>query len=489
MRAGRKPGLPSAWQKKFLMHDAVAVDKRKAALGLWAIFITQFVSFLFIYARNIATPGIIRELNGMPLFSWLMALSALAGSVSTLLFGKLSDIYGRRAILLLSIAIFISGLVLASLSTSMTFLVAASTFMSIGHFPIIPLCFTSIGDLFPPADRARWTGMLSLPGGIAAIVGPVLGGIVSESVVGWRGLYWGTVPLVMVAGGLALAGMPKTAGKIKPRIDTWGTLVMLVATMLLIVGTSWMGTPGKPGAGVVLLVLSTAAWIGFILVEKRTEAPILDPHVLFNRTFLTAAATSFLSCFGLLVAGSYAPIFVQSVMKFNPALSGSMQTPYTVMGAFMGIPTGLLLGRTRKYKWIYLLGFILATVAMFAMWQFAAATPVWWYILVTSVVGIGVGAFSTVNTLVAQFAVPKRLLGVAVAAMFFFQMVGLSVGPVILGLVQNSVADPESGLKLVFLVGALGLLLSLLLVITIPELPVETEGPGENEPPTAASEG
>ncbi|MEN4098614.1 MAG: MFS transporter, partial [Anaerolineaceae bacterium] len=220
---------------------------RKIAIGLAAIFVTQFVSFLFINARNIAQPGILDELDGMALFPWLIALPALTGAASTLLFGKLSDIYGRRAIMLLALAIFLLGLALSAHSTTMTFLIAASTFMSIGHFPIIPLCFSAIGDFFPPAERAKWTGMLNLPLGIAAAIGPVLGGFVSESAFGWRGLYWGIVLLMVISAGLVAVGVPASTYKGKPHIDVWGTLMMVVATTTLIIGVSSLGTPGRLG--------------------------------------------------------------------------------------------------------------------------------------------------------------------------------------------------------------------------------------------------
>lgn len=232
---------------------------RTVALGLWAVFITQFVSFLFINARNIAQPGIITEFNGMALFSGLIALPALTGAASTLLFGKLSDIYGRRAILLLSVGIFLLGLGISARATSMAFLVAAATFMSIGHFPIIPLCFTAIGDLFPPSERAKWTGLLSLPSGMAALIGPVLGGVVAESVFGWRGLYWGTVPLMLIAGGLVFVGLPKNPQPVKPRMDVLGTIVMVFATTALFIGFSWVGAADRLRMGAVLLILSLAA--------------------------------------------------------------------------------------------------------------------------------------------------------------------------------------------------------------------------------------
>jgi len=457
--------------------------KRKVAIGVWAVFITQFVSFLFINARNIAQPGMIAELDGITLFSWLIALPALSGSASTLLFGKLSDIYGRRTILLLSIGIFLLGLGISAKATTMAFLVAAATFMSIGHFPVIPLCFTVIGDLLPPAERAKWTGLLNLPTGIAALIGPVLGGVVAESVFGWRGLYWGTIPLMLAASSLVVFALPDTAEKVKPKIDILGTFVMIVATTTLIIGFSWLGTPDKLGMGATLLVISLAAWTGFIQIEKQAEAPILDPQVFLNRTFMTAAGAALLSFFGMLGIAAYSPIFVQSVMKINPTTSGSMLTPYTTLTAFLGIPAGFLLARTKKYKWMYNVGYAIVTIAMFAMWRFTANTPIWLYMLVTSIAGFGLGAIPTVNTLVAQFAVPRRLLGVAVGAIFFFQMVGIAVAPAILGLAQNSAPDLGSGLKLVFLVGAVSMMISLLLVSTIPEISVDTEMPDKNGRP------
>ena len=447
--------------------------KRKAAIGLWAIFITQFVSFLFINARNIAQPVMVAEFDGIALFSWLIALPALSGSVGTLLFGKLSDMYGRRAVLLASLAFFLSGLILVPLSTTMAFAIAARTFMSIGHWPIVPLCFAAVGDLFPPAERAKWTGLLNLPSGVAATLGPVLGGFIAESALGWRGLFWGTIPLILIAGGLVALGVPGRKQKLKQKVDILGTVVMVVATTALIIGASWLGAPERLELGVLLLVISAAAWTGFVFVEKKAEAPILDPQVLFNRTFATVAAVGFFSFFASLGIAAYSPIFAQDVMEVSPTVSGSMLTPYTVIVALMGVAAGYLLSRTKRYKWMYTISYAVVALALFAMWRFSADTPVWLVVLVTSAAGFGLGIVQTLNTLVAQLAVPKRLLGVAVGVLFFFQMVGIAIAPAILGLAQRSSPDLEIGLQRVFLVSAITMVISLLVVITIPEVEME----------------
>ena len=458
-----------------------SLTQRRIAISVWAIFVAEFVSLLFANARNIAQPSTITELNGLALFSWLIALPALAGAAATLLFGKLSDVYGRRAIMLFSIAIFTLGLAISAMSTSMVFLVAATTFMTIGHFPIYPLCFAVVGDLFPSSQRAKWTGLLNIPVGFAALLGPVLGGLVAESIFGWRGLYWGTIPLILTAGGLVAFALPENAQKVKPKMDVLGTVVMVVATTTLLFGFSWLGTPNKFWVGALQIVVSLVAWIAFIQIEKRAEAPILDPQVLFNRTFVTAAVAGLLSYFGIVAIQAYSPIFVQEVMIVSPTISGSMLTPFSTLFTFIGIPVGFLLARTKKYRDLYIIGYAVVTITLLAMWRFTASTPIWVFVLVTSIAGISLGMLPTINAVVAQFAVPRKLLGVAVGAIFFFQMVGIVVSPAILGFAQSSDADLEKGLKLVFLVSAIALATALLLILTIPEISLDAETIEESE--------
>jgi MFS family permease len=253
--------------------------KRKATIGLTAVFVTQFVSFLFINARNIAMPSMIAEFDGMALYSWLIALPALVGSVTTLLFGKLSDKFGRRIILLGSMAFFLSGMFLVPFSRTMLQVIVAMTFMSLGHWPIVPLCASAIGDLFPPQERAKWTGLLAISSWAAAMVGPMLGGFLAESRWGWRGLYYGMIPFILIAAALVAVGVPGKKHELQLKYDYLGTAVMVVANSTLIFGFSWVGAAETRITGVVLLIISVIAWVLFVRIENSAHDPIFDPHL------------------------------------------------------------------------------------------------------------------------------------------------------------------------------------------------------------------
>jgi MFS family permease len=305
---------------------------------------------------------------------------------------------------------------------------------------------------------------------------------------GWRGLFWFVAPLVLIAGGLVAFAIPGRTQKVEQKVDFLGIVGMVIASATLIIGVSWLGDPTRLGIGIGLVVVSVIAWVGFIAIENKAEAPILDPQVLFNRTFLTAAGAGFMSFFGLLGVMIYSPVFAQGVMGVSPAVSGSMLTPFSMLFAFMGVPAGFVLAKTKKYKWMFIAGYAILTVAMFIMWSFTAETPIWLFVVITALVGFANGVMPTINTLVAQFAVPRRLLGVAVGAIFFVVMMGMAIAPAILGLAQNSAADLEAGLKLIFFVGAIGMAVSFIMVLTIPEVSMDVEVKDKQASPVVAAE-
>lgn len=513
---------------------AAADAKRKVAIALTAVFVAYFVSNFVMQTQNVSGPRQAADLNGMALFSWGIAIPALASAIATLIMGKLSDMYGRRTILATCMVLFFGGSLMAALAQSFPFLIAARFVQSLGVGALAPLCFSVIGDLFNPVERAKWSGYLNIPAGITAIIGPTLGGFITDNL-SWRWLFWIAIPLAVISFLLIIWGVPAMSQKAKHKIDFIGALLMIVGSATMIIGFSWGGAT-YPWASVQvlgMLAVSIAAWAGFIWYEGRAEEPLLDPQVLTNRTFLTAALAGFMSFFGLLGIMMYYPLFLQGVQGLSATVSGSIITPFGVLMAFMGVPAGILLAKTKKYKWMYIAGYAILTAAMFGMWTFNANTPIWLGVTVTALAGLGLGAIPTVNTLVVQFALPKRLLGIAIGAIFFFVMMGMAIAPAILGSAMNStyqaalqgalpaalatkvdaatlavlgdsrvllsppalqalqtaIGDPalfdqtvvairtalESSLKAVYLVGAITMLISFIMIVTIPEVSLDAE--------------
>ena len=314
----------------------------------------------------------------------------------------------------------------------------------------------------------------------------------------------------------------------------------MLASSTTIIGIS-LGGGTYPWASmqiIGLLGISVISWVLFFRVESGVEEPILDPAVLRNRSFSTVAVASFLSFFGQIGMMMYFPMFLQGVQDVSATRSGWIFTPYSVLMAFVGVPAGFLLARTRRYKWMYIFGFSIVTVAMFGVILLSEHTPVLFSVLACTLAGLGLGAIPTVNTIVVQTAVPKRLLGVAMGAVFFCLNMGVAISPAILGAAEQAtyaktiaaslpdglkeVADEstmaslvdsqvllsesemsalretflkmgsegealfqqtvnairsskEASLRSVFWIGAVTMLMAFLIIITIPEIPIGDE--------------
>lgn len=283
----------------------------------------------------------------------------------------------------------------------------------------------------------------------------------------------------------------------------------------------------------------------FLRAEAKAPEPMLDLQVITNRTFLIASLSALMSFFGLTAITVYYPLFLQGIQNVNATMSGKILTPFNVLMSFMGIPAGLLMARTRRYKWMFIAGYAILTIVMFGTVAFTAGTAIGWGIFATTMAGIGLGAIPTINAMVVQYAVPKRLLGVATGGLYFFVIMGRSIAPAILGSAMNMayasdltvslpahlitnidtatltyISNPrvllsppamaelqdvfrksgdqapvlfeqtvrairsslESGLHMVFLIGAVTMLVSFLLILAIPEISLAGEAEDKNLP-------
>jgi MFS family permease len=518
-------------------ESAAVGQKGGIGLGLAAVFITYFATIFFFRGITVSLPKVAADLNGMHLYSWALSLPALAASFATLLFGKLSDVYGRRLFLLVSLVLYMAGAILSGICQSFTLFIAARIILSLGQGALSSLCFATIGDMYEPVERSKWSGLLQLPAGIASIIGPAMVGMITDKL-SWRYFFGLSVLLAAISAVLVFRGVTSPVKRTDRKIDFLGSFLLAVALAVMIVAFSWAGST-YPWASVQiigLLAISVILWGVLIWVERRAEEPVMDPQVLTNRTFLTVAVSGLLSYFGMLAITTYYQLFLQGVQEITATLSGTVITPFGMIMAFMGVPTGFFIARTKRYKWILIGGYTVLTCATFAMVAFNVGTPIWLGIAVTSLAGFGLGAIPTINTLVSQFAVPRKLLGAAVGAIFAFVFMGNAIAPAILGSAMNqtyaetlqkslppglsqivdesvlaSMANPrvlvspeamaalekafaaagdggaalfqrtvqairnslEAGLRMIFLISAITTLASWLLILTIPEVPIE----------------
>lgn len=437
-------------------------SRKQINLGLIAMFAVYGTMSYFVQTLNVARPKIAADLNGMALYSLAVSIPSLVSAFVTLVFGKLSDIYGRRIMLMVSVVCCTIGTILGAISPNFTFLIFAGVVSALGTGAMMPLVFAVVGDLFPPEKRGKWIGMLNIPTGFFSLIGPTMGGWFVDNL-SWRYLYWMAMPLLVVCLLTVPVGVPSIVNRnAKRKIDVLGCILVAIASSTLIIGFSLAGDKYPWGSPQILGLLATSLifWVVFLQAEKRMEVPILDPLVLRNRSFLTVASATLFSFFGQMGIMMYFPMFLQGVQGITTMRSGQIITPYSVLMSFIGVPVGFLLGKSGKFKWMYILGFGILTVDIFGILLFAEQTPIFLSIVVVTIAGIGLGAIPTVNTMVVQNSVPKRSLGAAMGAIFFVILMGVAIAPALLGSAMNAsytktlnhslpqelrrVADPET---------------------------------------------
>jgi MFS family permease len=513
--------------------------KKQIVLGLVAAFSIYAVSFYYLHTMGVARPRMAAELNGMPLFSWLISIPGLAGALVTLLFSKFSDIYGRRLLLIMSLSFCLLGTILSAVSPTFVSLIIANSIASLGLGALIPLCLSVLGDMFAPTERSKWVGLLNIPAGIFALYGPTLGGWFADNI-SWRYIYWMGLPLVTLCLVAVLFGIPSRIKSVSRNIDFFGSALMVVAASAMILALSFAGTmyPWSSLQVSGLLGVSLVLWALFLWTQIRAAEPILDPQVFHNRTLLLVLASGALSCFGQTAIMVYYPLFLQGVQGMSAMRSGQILTPFGALMALVGIPTGFLLARTKRCKRLFVMSYALLTVVMSGTIFFNTETSIVWGIVIAALGGLDFGAIPTISTLAAQCVVPKRMIGTAMGALFFNLSLSMTIAPAVLGSVMNikyadslrsslpsavhqladketmtSLSDPgvlilkpamsklqgkfdtmgsnghalfaetvqaiktslQSGLNIVFLIGAVTMLLAFLFILAIPEVSIDVE--------------
>ena len=259
--------------------------KKQLILGLVTVFAVYGTMSYFIQTINIARPRMAADLDGMSLYSWSISIPGLAAAFVTLIFGKFSDIYGRRLMLLVSLGFFLSGSILSAISPTFVFLIGANSLARVGSSAVMMLSYSVLGDMFPPVERSKWVGMLNIPAGIFALFGPTMGGWFVDNL-NWRYLYWMAAPLLMACLVMVPIGVPAPVKRVARKIDVRGCLLVAVASSATILGLSFAGDKYSWTSAQVIGLLGIALifWVLFFRAEARADEPVLDPQVLKNRT-------------------------------------------------------------------------------------------------------------------------------------------------------------------------------------------------------------
>ncbi len=386
-----------------------------------------------------ALPRIVSDLGGLNHLAWVVTAYLLTSTAVTPLWGKISDLYGRRIIFQTAIIIFLIGSALCGLAQNMPQLIAFRALQGIGGGGLMAIAFAIIGDVIPARERGRYQGYFGAVFGLSSIAGPLLGGWLTDAV-SWRWIFYINLPLGLFALVITSMALKMPVVKREHKIDYFGASVIVAAVTSLLLYLNWAGEhygwsdPRALGFVIAAVVLSVA----FVFIELRVSEPIIPMRLFLNPIFRIGNLFTFLIGFAMFGGAIYLPLFFQTVLGMSPTRSGLAMLPM-VAGMFsMSITSGLLITKTGKYKIFPIIGSCILIVAMFLLSTIHYDTPYWNIAIYAFLFGIGLGlAMMTIVTPV-QNAVEFRDMGVTTSTITFLRSLGGAIGVALFGAIMNS---------------------------------------------------
>jgi EmrB/QacA subfamily drug resistance transporter len=419
--------------------DPPPLSARDFRITLTGLIIALALSSLDQNIVGTALPQIVGSLGGLAHLSWVVTAFLLTSTVTAPLYGKLSDMYGRRPLFLAAIGIFLAGSALCGLAQSMIQLVMYRGLQGVGAGGLLVLAQTTIGDLVAPRERGRYQGWFSGVFALCSVAGPLLGGVITTAL-SWRWVFYVNLPLGIPALAMLAYGLRRPHRAVHHRIDYAGTVLLVTGTSCLLLLLTWGGTSYGWTSPVILGLGGAAAalLLGLWAQERRAAEPVLPPDLFGNPTFVIAAGTIGLSIMALFATLVFLPLYLQLVVGATPAAAGLMLAP--VMGGVIvsSIGGGRFVSATGRYKLLPVLGLGAASLALGAIaWATSTAAPVAFIEWALVVVGLGVGLVLPTLIVAIQSAVPRSELGVATASAAFVRSLGGALGVALCGAVMG----------------------------------------------------
>ncbi|WP_428484461.1 MDR family MFS transporter [Rhodopila sp.] len=387
-----------------------------------------------------ALPRIVSDLGGLAHLSWVVTAFMVASTMTTPLYGKLSDIFGRKPAFFVSIMIFLIGSALCGLSRSMTALIVFRAIQGLGAGGLITLSQTVVGDLVSPRERGRYQGLFAGVFAACSVAGPLLGGMITQAL-SWHWIFYVNLPVGAAAMVLIGIGLKHRPNRVRHRVDYLGALWLSVATCCALLGLSWGGNT-YPWSSLMILGLGGTAVvsIGFLTMnERRAVEPLLPPRLFRSRIFVLSVLTIGLAAMGLFAASVFLPLYFQLVQGASPTAAGLMISP--MMGGVIvaSVGGGRLVSRTGRYKALVTCGLLAATLSFATLaWSAVAGGGVAISEAILAVLGLGIGVTFPNLTTAIQNAVERADLGAATATSAFFRSLGGAVGVALSGAILTA---------------------------------------------------
>ncbi len=427
---------------KYIGGYIINMNNFQRKIITFALMISMFLAAMEATIINAAMPTIVGALGGFALYSWVFSAFMLTNTTTVPIYGKLADMYGRKVMFIISIILFILGSALSGLSQSMVQLVFFRGIQGLGAGGVLPLALTIIGDIFPLELRAKVQGFFSSVWGIAAIVGPFIGGFLVDNF-SWRWLFYLNIPFGILTIILISIYLPKQKDSKKRKIDYTGAILLSTGIVLLLYGTLMVNRYGwLDYRTYILYIISLIIFVIFTILERKINEPFIPFDLFKIKIIASSNITAFLMGIGMFGSIQFIPLYVQSVLGTSATKAGLSITPQVIGWSLFAILSSRLMIKY-GYRLPILLGVTMMTISGFLLSQIGMNTSYWYVIISMFILGSGLGLAMTAFAVAVQSAVNYTKRGIATSTQMFSRSIGATIGVTILGSILTMNMTPK----------------------------------------------